>query len=127
MKAPITLNNLNAQISETEELLSHLQDLSLLNTYLDELNILKEKLPSSYRIFTKEELLCDYNGKNGKPLYLSACYYVFDVTHHPLWHSDNHPSLQLGLCPLDYFQLYYHNDIEAATEAGPIVGKLLHT
>ena len=127
MKIPPALSNINKQISDIEELLAHLQDYSLLNLYLDEINTLKEKLPCSYRIFTREELLYDYNGQNGKPLYLSTCHYVFDVTHHPLWYSTTFPSLQLGQCPLDYFQLYYQNDITSALEAGPIVGKLLHT
>lgn len=119
------LTHLKEGISQTEELLTELQDYSLLTLFLDELNYLKTKLPTSYRIFTKEELLYDYNGQNGKPLYLATCNYVFDVTHHPLWHLETYPTLQLGLSPLDYFQLYYQNDLKAAAEAGPIIGKFL--
>ena len=125
MQTHHNLTHLKEEIYQTEELLAVLQDYSLLAVFLDELNYLKTKLPVSYRIFTKEELLYDYNGRNGKPLYLATCNYVFDVTNHPLWHLGTYPTLQLGLCPLDYFQLYYQNDLNAAAEAGPIVGKLL--
>lgn len=126
MKIHPILSHIKEEISEAEALLAHFEDYELLTLYLNELSDLKLKLPT-YRIFTKQELLYDYNGHNGKPLYLSTGNYVFDVTNHPLWHLGIYPALQLGLCPLDYFELYYQNDLKTAAEAGPIVGKLLTT
>ena len=126
MKIQFILSHIKEEISAAEALLAHFEDYESLKLYLNELSDLKLKLPTC-RIFTKQELLYDYHGHNGKPLYLSTCNYVFDVTNHPMWHLSIYPSLQLGLSPLDYFELYYQNDLKSAAEAGPIIGKLLTT
>ena len=124
MKIHPILSHINKEISALEILLTQFEDYETLLLYLNELNDLKLKLPT-YRVFTKPELLYDYNGHNGNPLYLATCNYVFDVTNHPMWYSRIYPALQLGLCPLDYFNLYYQNDLRTAAQAGPIVGKLV--
>lgn len=124
MKIHPILSNIKQEISDLEILLTHFEDYEALLFYLNTLNTIKLKLPTC-RIFTKQELLYDYNGHNGKPLYLFACNYVFDVSNHPIWRLCIYPSLQLGSSPLDYFNLYYQNDLKGAAETGPVVGKLL--
>ncbi|MEM3437672.1 MAG: cytochrome b5 domain-containing protein [Nitrososphaerales archaeon] len=41
------------------------------------------------KVFTKEELK-EYNGKNGKPIYIAYKGKVYDVTESPLWEGGEH-------------------------------------
>ena len=78
------------------------------------------------RIFTVDELLFDYDGRQGHPLYLASSSYVVDATHHPLWSKRQTPSLRRNETLLPYFALYYQGDIKELATVGPILGRLIY-
>lgn len=123
----------------TKRLIEHLNDSDTCKLYRDQLALLESEafylilegqfsfnaasLQIPPRIFSKEELDTLYNGKNGKPYYLAASGYVFDISNLPLWQSKTFSSLERNVDPSTYFANYHQNNLIEMQKTAPIVGR----
>ena len=81
-----------------------------------------EHLPN--KIFTPQELARFYNGMGGRPAYIAAAGYVFDVTAHPSWRAGSHHGILAGQDVTDRLLQNHPEGLQMLFENLPVVGRL---
>ena len=76
------------------------------------------------KTFTPQELARFYNGMGGRPAYIAAAGYVFDVTAHPSWRAGSHHGILAGQDVTDRLLENHPEGLQMLLENLPVVGRL---
>lgn len=75
------------------------------------------------KTFTAQELARYYNGMGGRPAYIAAAGYVFDVTTHPSWRAGSHHGILAGQDVTDRLLENHPEGLQMLLENLPVVGR----